>query len=78
MSQSFVRQVSHQENRYIGNTLIYNGQIVNIDNPSSFTFDINISTQVPLPERSEINLVVSGEPGSDVDGTIYSGQFRIR
>ena len=78
MSQSFVRQVDVQETRFVGSTPIYDSGVASVVTPNPYIFDINISTQVPLPELSKIHIVVSGEPGTDPNGTIYSGQFRIR
>lgn len=78
MSQSFVRQVDGQETRFVGSTPIYDSGVASIVTPNPYIFDINISTQVPLPELSRIHLTVSGQPDSDPNGTIYSGQFRIR
>lgn len=78
MSQSFVRQVDVQETRFVGSTPIYDSGVASVVTPNPYIFDINISTQVPLPELSKIHFIVSGEPGTDPNGTIYSGQFRIR
>lgn len=78
MSQSFIVKAEKQEKRYIGETLIYDSGLFEIDNPSSFIFDVNISSKFPYPETSVIDLTVSGSPGEDPDGTVYSGQFRIR
>ena len=78
MAQSFVKNVIQQEKRYIGSDLIYDGPSLNIDKPNPFVFEVAISSEIPIPERSVVNLNVIGEPGADPDGTTYSGQFRIK
>jgi len=78
MAQSFVQKVTEKEERFIGSTLLFDSGLSNIDYPNKFLFNINIGSQTPLPETSTYYLTVYGQPGSDTDGTAYSGQFRIR
>lgn len=78
MSQSYIKTVTEQEKRFIGSTLIFDGDKFEVNNPNSFVFKINIGSQIPLPETSSNYITVKGQTNSDANGTIYSGQFRIR
>jgi hypothetical protein len=58
--------------------MIYDGVPVDIPEPGPFLLNISISSQVPNPETSVCTMTVVGVPGQDPDGTIYSGQFRVK
>jgi hypothetical protein len=77
MSQSYISNVSFHEQRFIGQSAIYDSSVVNIASVP-FTYSMNIPSSLPNPETSVSDITVTGVSGSDSNGTIYSGQFRIK
>ena len=78
MSQSYISNIRFHEQRFIGISSIYDSVPIDVSYPGPFDYDISISSQLPNPETSVTDLTVTGVPGSDSNGTIYSGQFRIQ
>jgi len=77
MAESFVEQVIETEQRYVGPTVILSVAEV-VDDQEPFLFNIDIATQIPLPETELIVLDVQSVAGSDPSGITYGGQFRIK
>jgi hypothetical protein len=78
MAQSYVSNINFREQRFIGPSMTYDGVPVDVAEPGPFLLNISISSQVPNPETSVCEMTVVGIPGEDPDGTIYSGQFRVK
>jgi len=78
MAQSYVSNINFREQRFIGSSMTYDGVPVDVPAPGPFLSNISISSQVPNPETSVCTMTVVGVPGQDPDGTIYSGQFRVK
>lgn len=76
MSQSFVQKVIQQDRRYVGQTPVYTGSVNELTS-EPFVFNIDIASQIPVPELEIIALDVQGVPATDTDGTVYSGQFHV-
>lgn len=78
MAQSYVSNINFREQRFIGSSMTYDGVPVDVSAPGPFLSSISISSQVPNPETSVCTMIVTGVPDQDPDGTVYSGQFRVK
>jgi len=78
MAESYISTIASRERRFLGGTNVYTSNDVIINYPNNFDFSYAINLQLPQPEISRVDAFVNGVAGTDEEGIIYGGNFKVK